>query len=34
MRQNTNEKSGELVVISNRLEKKFNEIKKARSRDN
>ena len=28
------EKSGELVVISNRLEKKFNEIKKARSRDN
>ena len=27
-------KSGELVVISNRLEKKFNEIKKARSRDN
>ena len=28
------EKSGELVVISNRLEKKFHEIKKARSRDN
>ena len=28
------EKSGELVVISNRLEKMFNEIKKARSRDN
>ncbi len=28
------EKSGELVVISNRLEKKFNEIKKARSRNN
>ena len=28
------EKSSELVVVSNRLEKKFNEIKKARDRDN
>ncbi len=28
------EKSGELVVISNRLEERFNEIKKARDRDN
>ena len=28
------EKSSELVVVSNRLEEKFNEIKKARDRDN
>ena len=28
------EKSGELVVISDRLEEKFNEIKKERNRDN
>lgn len=28
------EKSGELIVISDRLEEKFNEIKKERNRDN